>query len=115
MQTSRKPIGFRQLCMVARELLTDEPTIDDAEWRERIKCRIIALGFTYPLQPQTISDVMTRVEKAFARCTSTPAPPIAAPPRPRLPRDVFPRTPGAAADFTVLADVIAAMKQRGKL
>jgi len=40
--------------------------MDDSEWRERIKCRLVALGFGYP-RPDVISDAMTRVEYALAR------------------------------------------------
>jgi hypothetical protein len=57
-------ITLRQLCAVAREQLEADPTIDDAEWRERIKCRIAALEYDYP-RPALIGDAMTRIERAL--------------------------------------------------
>lgn len=110
---TRPPIGFRQLCAIARELLTDEPGIDDADWREAIKCRIIALGYTYPPQPQTIPDAMARVERACSR----PVPVLPSPGRSVSPRrgpewrpaSCEPRVDG---QFTSLADLIAGIKQR---
>lgn len=64
----RKPIGFAQLCAVARAELTAEPTIIDSEWRERIKCRIISLGFDYPEgMPATITRAMSAVERALEK------------------------------------------------
>lgn len=59
------PLSGRQLCAIARAELTSW-AVDDGEWRERIKCRIVALGFAYP-RPTVISEAMTRVEHALAR------------------------------------------------
>jgi len=56
-------IGVRQLCAIARDVLA--PDIDDSEWRERIKCRLVVLGFAYP-RPEQISAAMTQVERALA-------------------------------------------------
>ncbi len=38
-----KPIGFAQLCAIARSVC--EPLITDAEWKERIKARLVDYGF----------------------------------------------------------------------
>ena len=117
MQTRRTPIGFRQLCAIARELLTTEPTMDDSEWRERIKCRIIALGYTYPTTPETISDAMTRVERALER-ESGQRPAQHPPPRPSAPARRAPelRSTGPRIDrpWTPLGELIADIKHRGK-
>ncbi len=61
----RLPPTFRQLCVITREQVEAEPTIDDFEWRERIKQRLIDLGFTYPTDREAISRAMTQVEKAL--------------------------------------------------
>jgi hypothetical protein len=63
----RPPVTLRQLCAIAQAVLPTAPAIDDAEWRERIKCRLIAQGWTYPTRPALISEAMTRVEHARAR------------------------------------------------
>lgn len=115
MHTPRTPIGFRQLCAIARALLTTDPTMDDSEWREQIKCRIIALGYTYPTSPQTIPDAMTRVERAMER-ESGPRPAQHQSPRPLAPARRVPelRSTGPRIDrpWTSLADVIAGIQQR---
>lgn len=59
-----RPVSDRQLCAIARAELAHW-AMDDSEWRERIKCRIVTLGFTYP-RPEVISAAMTRVEYALA-------------------------------------------------
>lgn len=69
---------LRQLCAIARAVLDDEPSIDDAEWKERIKCRLVAQGWAYP-QPHAITDAMDRTERAVGRqqppSTPEPSPP----------------------------------------
>jgi len=60
-----KPPSVRQLCAIVRSEFASW-AMDDSEWRERIKCRLVALGFGYP-RPDVISDAMTRVEYALAR------------------------------------------------
>lgn len=52
--------------MVAREQLQVDLTMDSSEWAERIKCRLVALGFAYP-SPHVLSEVMTRVGYAQHR------------------------------------------------
>jgi hypothetical protein len=58
---------MRALCAIARAVLVDDRTIDDAEWRERIKCRLIAQGWDYPTRREMLGDAMTRVERALER------------------------------------------------
>jgi hypothetical protein len=110
---TRPPIGVRQLCVVARELLEHEPDMDDAAWREAIKCRIIALGYTYPPQPHAIPDAMARVERAVSRPVPVPPSPPTLPPTKRAPEwrpaAYEPRTDG---QFTSLAELITAIKKR---
>jgi hypothetical protein len=71
------PLPFRQLCAIARSVIEADPAIDDFEWRERIKQRLVDFGFTYP-QPHEMSAAMSAVEHA----TGVRRP---APEAPRLP------------------------------
>ena len=50
---SRKPIEMRQLTAMAAMLIKTDPTMDDSEWLHRLKCELLAQGFTYP-QPWTL-------------------------------------------------------------
>jgi hypothetical protein len=63
----RPPVTIRQLCAIADAVLSTNRTIDDSEWRERIKCQLVAQGWTYPATPTLISEAMTRVERTLAR------------------------------------------------
>ena len=56
-----RPATFAQLCAIARRVL--EPTIDDFEWRERIKMALVAQRLSYPA-PHDITAAMERVEHA---------------------------------------------------
>ena len=76
------PIDWRQLCAVARELLKADPTIDNFEWSERIKDRILKIGKTYPARPDAIHAAMRAVERVHHR----PAPTLPTPPPPDLSR-----------------------------
>lgn len=58
--------SFEQLCAIAREAIADERSIDDSEWRERIKCTLARRGLLYP-RPHVIGDAMDRVERALVR------------------------------------------------
>ena len=80
---SRLPISraptFAQLCVIAREQILAAPSIDDGEWKERIKDRLISLRFDYPDPPDLMTRAMTAVERALEkqwgpRPSSTPAP-----------------------------------------
>jgi len=90
--------------------------MDDSEWRERIKCRLLEQGWTYPKNPALIGEAMTRVECDVPRSAPLPPLPVTVPVlTPRRLRNLFPRTPGQAADFTSLATVIADLKHRRKV
>ena len=68
----REPCSLRTLCVIARRLLTDDPAIDDSEWRERIKCALITQGWTYPRDPELIGEAMKRVERDIERPVPVP-------------------------------------------
>lgn len=65
MPKPRAPTGA-QLCAIARLVLTNAPHMDDGEWREGIKRRLIAQRLAYP-RPHVIGEAMTRVERALER------------------------------------------------
>jgi hypothetical protein len=73
--TSRPPIKFAQLCAIARTLLEADPAIDNFEWKERIKDRILGLEFTYPRKPSAIQDAIKAVEKALNEAKTPRLPP----------------------------------------
>lgn len=58
---------FPLLCVIAREQITAAPTIDNFEWAERIKDRLLALGFTYPDPPHRMTEAMDAVERALVK------------------------------------------------
>lgn len=64
-----KPVEWRQLCAIARAVITSDRSIEDGEWKERIKDRLIALDLDYPLQldlfPRAMSAVETALEKQW--------------------------------------------------
>lgn len=66
MPKARRAIAFRQLCLLATEQLTPEPTIDDAEWKARIQDRAHALGFLTPWAAE-VYRAMDAVEQAEAK------------------------------------------------
>lgn len=99
--------------MIARRLLTDDPAIDDSDWRERIKCALLAQGWTYPKNRELIGEAMKRVERDIER--PVPVPPLQARTAPSArpatwrPASYEPRVNG---QFTSLADLIEAIKKR---
>lgn len=99
--------------MIARRLLTDEPTMDDSDWRERIKCALLAQGWTYPTNPELIGEAMKRVERDTERPLPVPPGPGPSAPARRAPEwrpaSYEPRVNGK---FTSLAELITAIKQR---
>lgn len=74
--TSREPITFKHLCVMARGILQDDPTIDNGEWAERIKELLVKAHFQYPEDPEMLTRAMTQVEHALKRTLG---------PRPLLP------------------------------
>src|SRR2546421_12100790 len=67
MDTPPLPPTFRQLCVIAREQLLTDPTIDDAEWAERIKQRLIALQFEDNLHAHEFTKAMAAVTRALEK------------------------------------------------
>lgn len=63
----RKPVEWTQLCAIARDVRTSGPAIDDFEWREQIKGRIVALGLTYPARPEMLGEAQDAVQHALER------------------------------------------------
>jgi hypothetical protein len=60
------PLTFAALCCIARKVLEQERRIDDAEWKERIKCRIAREGRAYPT-PLELSAALAAVERALVK------------------------------------------------
>jgi len=78
----RPPVSFPQLCVVAKEQLLADPSIDYGEWAERIKQRLVHLRLGYPESPHRLTAAMEAVERSLAkddrpRLTPTPPPPTA--------------------------------------
>jgi hypothetical protein len=61
-----KNVEWRQLCAIATEQIRRDPTIDDSEWAERIKRRLVALHLAYPL-PHEITAAMRASERALSK------------------------------------------------
>jgi hypothetical protein len=61
-----RPTSHRLICAIARAVF--ETTIDDAEWSERIKRRLVAQDFAYP-RPHEITAAMHAVERALERAS----------------------------------------------
>jgi hypothetical protein len=64
---AREPIGFKQLCVIARATLTEDLTQDNSTWSEAIKCRLLALGFDYPTDQDGMHKAMRAVEHIIER------------------------------------------------
>jgi hypothetical protein len=78
---TRLPLSFQQLCVLALEQIRADITIDNAEWKARIKDRLLSLNFDYPEQPDAIDRAMRAVEASLVR-SRTPRPPPSMPPSP---------------------------------
>jgi len=118
-----KPLTFRVLCAIATAELAHDPTIDDAEWSERIKRRLVAQGWDYPSPPHQMSDAMIRTEHALRkRGITRPTPTLArqtyelAPSRAPLDA-IMPRTFRSPSDFASVASIVDALRpllEKGK-
>ena len=66
-----KPCGFRQLCVIAKVLLQEQPTLltDSAEWKESIKDRVTRLGYPSPLTVD-VYKAMNAVEHVHRTASS---------------------------------------------
>lgn len=63
----RPAIHPRALYAIAKAVILDDPTIDDHEWRERIKWRLLDQGWRYPILLEQIGQAMTQVERTVKR------------------------------------------------
>jgi hypothetical protein len=63
---TRNRLTFAMLCCLARKVLEQERSIDDAEWKERIKCRIARERRAYPT-PEELASVLAAVERALEK------------------------------------------------
>lgn len=61
----RRP-DHRTLCAMARAELEADRTIDDAEWKERMKCRLVSQGWAYPT-PAAISAALAAIEHVLVK------------------------------------------------
>jgi hypothetical protein len=60
------PLDWRQLCAIARTIVEAAPSIDDHEWSERIKDRVVAEFRPYP-PPHEITAAIRAVSRALHR------------------------------------------------
>lgn len=117
--TNRKPIAWRQLCAIAREQITAEPTIDDCEWAERIKTRLAVLGFEAVQPPHQLTAAMRAVQRALEK--SWGPRPVDLPPRPPQRTTSlqpqadppWPRRHQAPQGWTSVPQLLATLKARG--
>ncbi|HXG71312.1 MAG TPA: HNH endonuclease signature motif containing protein [Gemmatimonadaceae bacterium] len=83
--SDRKPIEFRQLCMVVKTILQRNPGMDDAEWKAKAQDTLAVMGFLPPDPPDQLGRAMTQVEEALRRTLGprparlVPYPPTAPP------------------------------------
>jgi hypothetical protein len=69
MPNGRQPISFRQLCLVAKELLEANRswlTDSQIEWKEATKDRVHALGFLTPLNEE-VYRALDATERAYLK------------------------------------------------
>jgi hypothetical protein len=62
----RRTVQWRQLCAIADAAIQMDPTIDDGEWVEEIKRRIVRLRFEYP-SPEQLTNAIRAVERMLAK------------------------------------------------
>lgn len=76
---SRRTPTFAQLCVIVREQL--EQLLADGlaegpmygELVERVKVRLVEVGFGYPASPEQLGAAIEHVERAIAKRTRSPA------------------------------------------
>ena len=66
-----KPCRFKQLCAIAKACLEQDPTLltKSVEWKERIKDRVVGLGYPSPLTEHVWAamDAVEHVHRKGAR------------------------------------------------
>ena len=61
-----RPPTVPVICAIARTVITEDPRMEDAEWKARVKERLIQQGWDYP-RPGLLADCLDRVERALTR------------------------------------------------
>ena len=99
-----KPLQFKQACAMAKAIIVEDSTIDNLEWQERIKDRLIRLGFTYPEDPECLHRAMSAVDRLIER----PPPRLRPPSQPKPERlKEIPTLEGLARRDDILAKMRA--------
>jgi hypothetical protein len=115
---TRKPIGFTQLCAIAKAILEANPAIDHFDWLEAIKWRIVKLEYTYPTDHEDLARATEQVERAFERMHGRrrPLPPYS--PNADQPKEnlkqgdpPWPRRRENSPGFASLRDLIATLRR----
>jgi len=108
----KKPVEWRQLCAIARDQIQADPTINNFEWKERIKIRLLAIGLMYPVEPDGIDRALRAVERALSREWGPRPAPVTSVPA-SVPHPVDPAAPlgreEAAAILTRLKATVRVM------
>lgn len=60
------PVEYRQLCAIAKTIIQQEPSIDDAEWKARVRDTLAKWGFAEPDADQLVR-AMNQVEYALRK------------------------------------------------
>ncbi len=106
--------SFRQLCAIVRAVITQHPTDAEADLKEAIKQRHVALGYLY--SNDQIPRAMDAVEQAMGRYfLATPTPREQSRPPPEMAQQIDPpwRTPRhAPATWTRLRALIPRSNKR---
>jgi hypothetical protein len=71
----RRTVEWRQLCAIADALIQTDPDIDDGEWIERIKLRLVRLRLDPPHDPSQLTSAIRAVERARGQRRPLPEPP----------------------------------------
>jgi hypothetical protein len=62
----RRVPTHRTLCAIARTVIEQDRAMNDAEWKERTKCRLVSQGWAYPT-PLELGAALAAVERALAK------------------------------------------------
>jgi hypothetical protein len=113
---TRPEVSFRQLCAIAKDLGTQDTTIDAVEWKDRIKDRTHALGFRTPYSDQVwrAIDAVEHAHPTLSRM-HRPRHPSAPPPvMEHSPTWVAPRLKAARSEegFTSLQTILERVRQQ---
>lgn len=109
-----RPIAFHQLCAIARLVLEADPSMPDAEWKERTKVTLSKQGYEHR-DPDMLARALTQVENATRKTLGPRSVPLAeAHPEATPPRQDDPpwrgRTPPG---WTLVATLLARLSTTG--